>query len=770
MKVKNSAMQLNKLWASVLCLFLFACNSTKHLPADQYLYTQGKIVVESDSLSKSHKKAMAEGLSGLLRPIPNSSFLGMRTKLFFYNLAGDPQKQSKTRTWLREKMGQAPVLLSQVDAPYNAAILSNRLENAGFFNVDVHFDTLDTGKRKRGLLYSIAPKERYKIKQVSYVDQGSAVDSVLSKTMRRSRLKVGEPYDLEKIKNERNRLDESVKNKGYYYFNANDIIVQVDSSVGQKQVDLFVKVKPTTTDLALHPYTIDNIFIFSDYQLSDKDYLQSLKDATPYKDFMIVDSTHRFKNEIYDRTITLDKGQLYTRKDHNLSLNRLVNLGVFKFVKNSYEISDSINHKLDAYFFLTADKPKAIRVELLGKSNSASYSGAELNINWSNKNFFKGAELFSVSAYGGADFQMSARNKGYNVFKAGVETSLTWPRLLAPWSFKPQGNYIPKTRAMLSYEFLERSKLYSLNSFGASWGYFWKSNVRKEHHLDIVEISYVTPQNVTQQYIEDSKGNPSLERVLDKQLIFGPKYTYTFTNTMNNFKKHTIYWQSTVDFAGNLTGLISGADARKDKTKNILGVPFSQYVKIEQDFRHYLKLSKHSMLVSRIHAGAGFAYGNSEFMPYSKQFYAGGPSSIRAFRARGLGPGSFDPNSYDTQFIPDQTGDMLIEMNLEYRTKLVSIVHGALFVDAGNIWNLTTVSDREGGKFSKDFLSEMAIGAGAGIRFDITFLVLRFDLAIPLRIPYYEKSERWVIKDIDFGSRQWRKDNLMLNFAIGYPF
>jgi outer membrane protein assembly factor BamA len=213
-----------------------------------------------------------------------------------------------------------------------------------------------------------------------------------------------------------------------------------------------------------------------------------------------------------------------------------------------------------------------------------------------------------------------------------------------------------------------------------------------------------------------------------------------------------------------------GANLDKEKEKNVLGVPFSQYIKTEHDFRYYLKLNRTSQLVTRFHGGVGFAYGNSKNLPYTKQFYIGGTNSRRAFRARTLGPGTFDPNSYNSKFIPDQSADMLLEMNLEYRKKLFSIVHGALFVDAGNIWNLNEVGDRPGGKISGNFYKEIAVGAGAGLRFDITFLVLRLDFAFPLRIPYNDSGERWVVKDIKFGDREWRKDNLMFNFAIGYPF
>ncbi|WP_158963022.1 translocation and assembly module lipoprotein TamL [Myroides fluvii] len=771
MKLKKNNSILLWTITGIAGFFLSSCSSTKYIPEGEALYTKGIVEIEGTELGKSKKKEIEEALEVLLRPEPNSSFLGFRPKLFFHNLGGDPAKTSKVRRWMRNSLGEPPVLFSQVDLEHNQAILVNRMENDGYFNVRVQPDTLTINEKKKAAQYTINPGAQFTINEVTFLNDSTPLQQTIYEAGNRwTRLKKDKPYNLEQIKEERVRFDNYVKNKGYFYFSPNNLLVQVDSAVGNHKVNLFVKVKEDTPEMAKKAYTINKVYIFSDYSLADTDIKRDIQTAQSYKGFEIVDPKNKFKSRIYDRTVYLEEGELYNRNDHNLSLNRLVNLGVFKYVKNQFELADSITNKLDVYYFLTPDSPKSIRLELLGKTNSASYNGAELNVNWSHKNFLKGAELFSVSAYGGADFQMSSKNKGYNVYKGGLEASLTWPRLIAPGNFHSSSGYIPRTRAMIGGEYLERSQLYSLISFKGSWGYLWKENVRKEHQFNALEVNYVTPQNITDLYRETATGNPSLERVLDKQLIFGPTYTYTYTNTMNKYKKNTIYYRGGLDFSGNITGLFMGADVEKDKEKAILGVPFSQYVKTEHDFRHYLKLGKTAQLVSRIHAGIGYAYGNSTNLPYTKQFYVGGSNSIRAFRARTLGPGNFDPNSFEAKFIPDQSGDMLLEFNFEYRKKLVSIIHGALFVDGGNIWNLNEVSDRPGGKISGDFYKEIALGAGAGLRFDITFLVVRFDFAFPLRVPYNEPGERWVVKDINFGNGKWRKDNLMFNLAIGYPF
>jgi outer membrane protein assembly factor BamA len=448
----------------------------------------------------------------------------------------------------------------------------------------------------------------------------------------------------------------------------------------------------------------------------------------------------------------------------------MVNLGTFKFVKNQFKVSDTTGNYLDAYYYLTPLPRKSIRVEVVGKTNSANYTGTELNINWSNRNTFHGAELLSISVFGGVEVQVSGQNNGFNVYRFGGEASLIWPRFIAPIKLKSSSGFIPKTKATLGYEFQNRTNLYSLQTLKGSFGYLWKENARKEHQLNITEITYASPQNVTDLYKSQIEENRSLEKVIERQLIFGPTYTYTYTNTMEKRRKNTFYYKAGIDFSGNIAGLVSGSNIKKGDTTKVLGVPFSQFVKIENEFRHFYKLGKNSQIASRIIAGGGFAYGNSNEMPFIKQFFIGGTNSIRAFRARSLGPGTFDGSTDTSSFLADQSGDVKLEFSTEYRAKIYSVVNGALFLDAGNIWLLNSNSEKPGSKFSKDFLNELAVGVGAGLRFDFSFLVLRTDLAFPIRKPYLPTGDRWVLDKVNVGNGGWRKENLVFNLAIGYPF
>lgn len=754
----------------VLSLFFaFGCSNTKYLPEGDFLYTGSSVKVKDSVLKKKERKALENEAEELLVPKPNKQILGLRPKLLIYNWAGQPKKAKGIRYWLRTKVGEAPVLFSKVDLDYNASILRNFTENKGYFKTRVSADS--TAKNKRATAeYKIVPKRQYKIKSVQFPTDSSDLGKSIARTSRRTLLKEGNPYDLEIIKAERERIDARLKEKGYYYFNPDYILAQVDTTKGDHEVTIKLKIKDETPDKATIAYKINKIVVYPNFSISKDSVTYKKEDIVRYKDFTIIDSAHTFKPRVFDRTLYFKKGDFYNRKNHNLTLNRFVNLGTFNFVKNEFKVSDSIKNTLDAYYYLTLLPKKFIRVEVLGKTNSASYTGTEVNVNWNNRNVFRGAELLTVSVFGGADFQLSGENKGQNIFKLGTETSLTWPRFITPFKMEGSSEFVPRTKAAVRYEYQNRTQLYALNSFKTSFGYIWKDNIRKEHQLNVVDITYVSPNNVTAEYQEDIDADASLGKVIEKQLIFGPTYSYTFTNTMLKRKKNTFYFNGEVDLAGNVTGLATGANIKQGDTIKIFDVPFSQYVKVKADFRHYLKLGKESELASRIIVGAGFAYGNSTTLPTTKQFVVGGTNSIRAFRARSLGPGSYQAPITSNSYFPDQSADLKLEFNTEYRAKIYGLMKGALFVDAGNIWLLNADPDKPGAEISKDFMKQIAVGAGAGLRFDFTFLILRTDLAFPLRKPYLPEGQRWVIDAIDFGNGSWRKENLILNIAIGYPF
>ena len=756
--------------------FAFSCSNTKYLKEGEMLYTGAEIKIENDSLSKKSTKALKSELEDNLTPKPNSSFLGLRPKLFFYNIAKEPKKEKGFNYWLKYKIGEKPVLLSDVDREFNKDIIVNYSENKGYFNAKATYDTVSKNKKTQ-VIYTLRPGNQYLINKVKFQNDSIPVTEEIVKVSDKTLLKEGNPFDLGVIKSERERIDNQLKQKGFYYFHPDNLIIQADSTVTKNhKVELNVKLKENTPELAKQQFTIDKVIVFPNYNIRDvKDGKYNIpmdSDSLAkyaHNDIYVIDPEQKFKPKIFDRALYFKKGDLYNRADHNLTLNRLINLGVFKFVKNEFVISDSLNHKFDTYYLLTPRQIQSLRLEALGRTNSANYAGSELNLNWTHRNLFRGAEQFKASVYGAFDVQIGGPKDAKNLFRAGANAQLSIPRIVAPFRFNSSSAFVPRTNISIGYEFQNRTEYYTLNTFSGSFGYLWKENVRKEHDLKIIDITYVTPANVTPLYDSISAKSQALQRVVQKQLIFGPTYSYTYTNTMLP-KKNTIYYKGTLDLAGNLTGLFSGANVKDGKQKSIFGVPFSQYAKMEHDFRFYHKLGDKSSFASRFIGGIAYPYGNSDNIPFSKQFFSGGSNSIRAFRARTLGPGSFDPRTIKQGYYFDQSGDIKLELNAEYRANIYKFLNVAFFADAGNIWLVNDDIQRPGAKFSNDFLSEIAVGAGFGLRLDFSILILRLDLAMPFRVPYYEKGDRWTFDKINFGNSSWRRDNLILNIAIGYPF
>ncbi len=772
-KMSKLPQQLNKAFFAATALFLVGCSNTRFVPEGDYLYTGASINILSDSLSKSKKTELKNVLEASLTPKPNASFLGLRPKLYIYNITSEPKKDKGFKHWLKYKVGEKPVHLSDVDIPFNLDLIENTGENRGYFNISASYDTLPKNKKVK-IKYNVSPRTQYLINKVTFPTDSTVLSTEINKTVDKTLLKVNEPFNLEVIKTERERIDASLKENGFYYFDPDNLIIQVDSTEVKHKVDLNLKVKNNTPELARKQFTIDKIYIFSDYNLRNnrnrRNLVRADVDTLLWKEnSYIIDPKKKFRPQIYDRALYFKSGDLYNRSNHNLTLSRLINLGTFKFVKNQFVLTDSLSNKFDVFYYLTPNDFKSLRLETLGKSNSASYVGGEVNFNWRHRNFLRGAELFAATLYTAIDFQLGGNKDANNIYRVGSRFSLTWPRIIAPFKFESSSAFVPRTRVELGYEFQNRTQLYTLHNFNASFGYIWKENALREHDLKLIEITYVTPENETAKFEEQKADNPSLARITERQLIFGPVYSYTYTTTMLP-KKHTFYYKGLLDLSANLTALISGANADQKEPKTILGVPYSQYVKMEHDFRYYLKLDETSQIASRFIGGVAYPYGNSIHMPFSKQFFVGGSNSIRAFRARTLGPGSYDPRNDKSSFFHDQAGDIKLEANVEYRKKLVSFLNIAAFVDAGNVWLFNDEEGREGGKISKDFLSEIAVGAGIGLRFDFNILILRTDLAIPLRVPYYPKGDRWSFNEINFKDKYWRRDNLMLNIAIGYPF
>ncbi|HVU55159.1 MAG TPA: BamA/TamA family outer membrane protein [Puia sp.] len=744
-------------------ILLAACNESKHLSEGQNLYVANKIKTETTDVKKKKAKAVAEELEGLLRPRLNSKILGIRFRLWIYNIAGTPKKEKGFKHWLKYKVGEEPVLASPTMLEKNRDVLQNHLENKGFFK-DTVILTTSVKNKKLTAIYTARFGPQYTIRNVSFPNDSDDISKRIDSIKKRSLLRKGDPYDLDVIKDERNRIDMRLKQRGFYFFNPGYLVVDVDTAVGNHQVDMSVKYKDEMPDDAYERWRVKNITVFAEYDLHADTNKRGI--ITPSK-IRVVDTAHLFKPSLFDNTIIYRPGDIYRLNYHTQTLSRFVSLGVFKFVKARYEKADTAGNGLNVTYYLNPTQKKSIQFEVSALTRSDNTTGSEVSLTWRNRNLFKGAELFTSSIYAGLEEQFIGRGQKISTRRGGVDLNLYFPRIVSPFHWSTASAYVPKTKINAGYDLFTRSQQYTLTSARTSFGYIFKQSLPTEHTVTLLSINYVRPTNIDSGYQRHQlDSNIMLERAIERQFIIGSSYNFNYnTQARPNHKPNNFYFNGNVDLSGNLLGLITGANLDKGKEIHIFNVPFAQYVRLEGDIRHYLSWGKYSMLASRITGGIGIAYGNSATMPYVKQFFAGGTNDIRAFRSRALGPGSYyNGNPNQNAYLPDQPGDVKLEMNVEYRTKLFSVVRWALFADAGNIWTRTYDSARVGSAFSGHFLNDVGVGIGTGLRFDFTILVLRVDLATPVRYPWYPDGHKWVFNKVTDIS------NAVLNLAIGYPF
>jgi outer membrane protein insertion porin family len=756
-------------------MVLASCHESKYLAGNQTLYTANKTQVQSSvPMKKKEQKKWSEEVRAYLRPKLNSAILGIRVKLWIYNIAGTTNKKKGFKHWLKYKVGEPPVLATPAILHNNAEVLQSHLENKGFFHDTVIVTTTVKDKHLTAT-YTGQVGPRYTINKINYPDDSDLISNRIDTLQRNSLLKKGDFYDFETIKAERVRIDNRLKNRGFYYFNPDYLIVDLDTAVGNHEVDMWMRLKEEMPDPARKVYHIDSITAYVNYA-NQADTNRRNVFVTP-EGYRIIDSSKFLRPSVFSNTLLIRPNSVYKEDDHNSSMSRLVSLGVFQFVKPRFEPASSAdtNSSLNLYYYLTPAQKKQLRFEVTALTRSDNTTGTELALNWRHRNLFRGGELFSIRLYSGIEGQsvgldsLTHKNIKSLTRRAGVDVTLTIPKIVSPFNLNTSGKFVPKTKIEADYDTYDNASLYDLTSSRVSFGYQFKNRITSENGITILGISYVRPTNITDSFQHSIDINKNLYYSIEPQFIIGPSWNFNYTSSLdprNASRPSNIYFNANVDFSNNLLGIFTGANVNKTgEQKEIFGVPFAQYMRFEADFRHYLSFSKYSMLVTRADAGIGISYGNSTTLPFVKAFFAGGTNDIRAFRARALGPGAYYGGNPNTDaFLPDQPGDIKMEGNIEYRAKLFDIVRWAVFTDFGNVWTLRTDTSRPGAVFTPNFLKDFAVGAGTGLRFDLTILVLRIDVAIPLRTPWKPEGSKWNFKSATDIS------DMVLNLAIGYPF
>ncbi|MBK6967242.1 MAG: hypothetical protein IPH20_25940 [Bacteroidales bacterium] len=535
--MKNKFLAKHSLF--ILCLFMAACSGTKHLPEGEKLYTGASVKIMSDEkISKKQERFAGKTAESALYPKPNSSFLGLRFKLWRYMAAGDTA-DSKFKKWMK-RTGEAPVLIGNVKPMVTSSVIDAKLYNIGFFKTYTGYSIVEK-KHTAKISYISNIHRPFMVKELIYAISDSAVSRVILSEKEKSLIKPGEDYSLEKLRNERNRIDALLKNNGYFYFDPDFMLFKSDTTESDKTVVFRLTLKDSVPQQALTVYRINNVYIDQAYSLNER-AVARVKDTIPFGNYLFLgkDRSASIMPSVIARSVFLRKNEVYARKNNNTTLNRLMSMGNFKFVSVKFIDSDTTAPGyLDVIILMTPIPKYSFKAEMEVVSKSNNYTGPRMNVSVLNRNAFKGAELLTVSLAGSWEAQLSGKDKNLQSYSLNPEIELIFPRFIVPFNMKQTSSlYLPKTRLLLSYDYLNRGNYFEMRTLQFIYGYRWKEDIRKEHELNPVNVSFSVVGNKSKPFSISLNPIRSWKRVMKISLLPGQ---VILSLTMNSFflKNHT---------------------------------------------------------------------------------------------------------------------------------------------------------------------------------------------------------------------------------------
>ena len=761
-----------------LILAIFSCNPTKYVPQEETLLDENVINVNKEGIKKAD-------IIPYIKQKPNKKIFGTRFHLGLYNLS-NINKQKWPHSWLRN-IGEEPVLYDQYSVGQSVGQIKDYISSKGYFDSRVG-DSTETLKRKTRVIYNVDLLAPYLIRNIYYEIDDTTIEKLFYFDSISCLIERGKPYDVDILQAERSRFERFVKDMGFYNFSSDHINFKIDSTIGNREVNVFYGIRKFTAIdqennqiVVPHPvYRVRDIYIYPDYVPRDvleggEEYLSSL-DTVNYRGYFFVSRANKpeIKYDLIIQSLYLKPGSTYNLTNTERSQKHLLSLKTYRLVNVLYNemqvAGDSLISELlvDCNIQLTLLSQQSYRFELEG-TNSAGYLGGALNLVYQHKNIFHGAELLNLHLRGAYEAIRRETSGVSSAHEFGVETSLRFPKFLLPVLKTEEfiKRYNPTTTALLAYNY-QNLPTFTRTMANASFGYNWKSGVYHEHIINPLQLNVIKLGRIDPAFAKRIETSVYQAAAFRDVLILGGNYSYIFSNRL--IKKSRDYWflRFNTEASGNLLSLVANiaGTEKRDSSYHIFGQPFAQYVRADVDIRYNVILNDVSSIVYRGFAGAGIPYGNSKAIPFEKQYFGGGANSIRAWQVRSLGPGSYAIPESDTVDFFNQTGDIKFELNAEYRFKLFWILEGALFVDAGNIWSYNYDETRPGSQFNfSNIYKDLAVGTGFGFRFDFKFVIGRLDLGMKLRDPRGEGASKWIIT-----RREYTRDDFAMVVAIGYPF
>ena len=753
-----------------ILLIIVSCSTTKRLGPDETRYTgmgtfeivsSGNEKLPSVLESELKKTGETDAHDYLFAP-----FIKIPLGLWVYNNWNDSAKGLKG--WLYRKWVKDPVLISEVKPELRSRLMQQLLDDNGYFGSQVVYNVEHNKKdeKKAAIGYTIHLTNPFRIDSVIYLPEKSRLNNFIDSVAKKSPyLKKGEIFCVDSLEAERVRIANSMRNKGYYYFRPEYIEFLADTLITPGKVALQLNLVNDIPDMAKLQYRTGKITTIvlrnSDETMGTPDTMHTTKGE------LIVYEPARLRKNLIPECITFREGKIFTVRDMNLTQTRLSRLGIFGGIQINVTPSDTNpeNPLVDVYTTARFQSPIEVSIAANLTSKSNSYLGPGIVLGLSHNNIFGGGERLSLQVDADYEWQTGGeRNKNFNSYEFGVNASLAFPRLLAPKFVKRTRRDLNWTTISLGANTLNRPQFFNIAEFNAGITYEWRATRHSLNQLTLFKLTYTKLLKHTLEFDSIMTANPAIALGFQSQFIPQLSWNYTYDKFFERERINGINFQTQLTEAGNIFDGIYALCGVKGE-KKLFGTPFSQFIKGQVQLVYNRRLIRKSdqWIVSRVLIGAEHPYGNSKQVPYSEQFYIGGANSIRAFTIRSLGPGSYRPPNAQRDGYFDQTGTFKLEANVEYRFPIVSILHGAAFVDAGNVWLLKNDPQRPGGLLSgKTFLKDIALGTGVGLRVDIGVMVLRGDLGYGLHAPYNTGINHYF--NIKF-TKAW-----CFHLAICYPF
>ncbi len=710
----------------------------------------------------------------------NSNILFKPSTWIYYKT--DDKPNNKAISWINRTIGNKPIYYDNELQSKSLIQINNYLNNIGYFNSSISIEP----KNKRGILkltYKIYPSQPYIIDEITYDISDSLIAMYVEEIQAQLPVQSGDIYNAFDLDDERDIITEHLKNNGYYYFTKDYIFAEVDTNFHIHKANLNIRIddaiNPVTKATERHKQCyINNIFIYpkgipGNNQIPDTiSYTFNLGKHLGDDTYKFVYATDpKIKFHAFENIVHIKSGMLYSLNSVSQTYKSLSNLKIFN--KNNIDFSvasksnDSIN-LLNCNILLNRAKANYYSIQAEG-TLAGGEPGVAASLTFRNKNFFKGSETFNINVRYGLQFQRyndeNGEIKTFRTQEFGVETSIFFPRFLAPFKLKVfQKDFQPRTTLTLGFNYQSRP-IYQRQTMILTYGYNWMRNKYVQHIFTPITFNSVkinpTPSFET---ILEQETNQRIKDQYTSHLIFGLDYTYVFTNQVINSLNDFFYIKANLQSSGNLLSALNNTSIMKtvDNYNEIFGIRYSQFIRLDLDFRYYKYVYKDNQIATRFMFGIGIPYGNSNDIPFEKSFYAGGSNGMRGWHFRELGPGTYN-NAGNLNI--ECIGDIQLEMNLEYRHTIYRYLKGAVFIDVGNIWTMRENETFKGGEFKfNKFYKQLAADAGIGLRLDIaSFIIIRADVAAPIVNPIYPEGERWRISKLQF------KD-FILCFGIGYPF